>query len=249
MKTITKPLVAALLVVAVLFGFAGAATAQDPDAPSIGEVVAGDTDFATLGAALALTGLGDMFTDCAGGPYTVLAPNEDAFAATLGALGIELADLVADPDLVATILTYHVIEGAVTSDVVAGLDGASAPTVQGEDVSVAVDGDTISLLSGNPSPVNVIAADVAACNGVIHVIDGVLLPPTVGESLGLEGSAAQGDAPAEEAEEAEESAEEEPAEELANTGANSAMVAIFAVALLAGGLMTVAAVRPARRRS
>ena len=248
MKRSTKSLIAALAAVALLLGFATAATAQDPDAPSIVEIANADSDFTTLSAALALSGLEGQFLDCGEGegPFTVLAPNEDAFSTTLAELGLEVGDLAADPELIATLVSYHVIDGAVTSDVVAGLDGASAPTLQGEEITVAVDGDTISLLSGNPTPVNVISADVGACNGVIHVIDGVLVPPTVAEALGV---AAQGDEAAEEEPAEDEPADEEPAEELANTGANSAMVAVIAAALLAGGLMTVAAVRPARRRS
>ncbi|MEM7287681.1 MAG: fasciclin domain-containing protein, partial [Actinomycetota bacterium] len=152
MHALFKSVVAAIVAGAMLIGFAGAAGAQDPDAPSIGETVATNADFSTLGAALDLTGLSGMFTDCAGGPYTVLAPTNDAFASWLEELGLDINDLIGDPELVATVLTYHVVEGAVTSDVVVGLDGASAPTVQGEAVTVAVEGETVSLYSGNPTP-------------------------------------------------------------------------------------------------
>ena len=82
MKAILKPLLVALLACAVVLGFSGAAGAQEED-PSIADIVAGEEIFSTVGLALELTGLGEMFTDCAGGPYTVLAPTNAAFEATL----------------------------------------------------------------------------------------------------------------------------------------------------------------------
>ena len=161
---------------------------------------------------------------------------------------------MADPELVATILTYHVLDGAFDSTAVAGLDGSSAATVQGEEIGIAVEGESITIVSGAPTPATVTAADVAACNGIVHVIDQVLIPPTVAEALGAApGDGEEGEEteeePAEEEPAEEEPAEEEPAEEeeLANTGVNSAQVAIAAGAVLLGGLMIAGAASPALR--
>lgn len=228
----------AFVAVAAVFALAaGPAAAQDPDAPSIAEIAADEGSFTTLVTALDLVGLTDTFADCSAGPFTVLAPNDDAFTAALAALGLEVADLVADPDLVTTILQYHVVPTVATSDVVAALDGTSAPTLQGEEITVAVDGDAVSIVNGNPTPANVIAVDILACNGVIHVIDNVLLPPTVVEALA--GGAAQDDSSD------EGTTDEEPAdEELANTGANSALITVVAASILLGGGLMVLAARP-----
>ena len=240
-----------VLIASVLSLSVGTSAAQDPEAPSIAEVATDDGRFSTLVTALGAAGLADMFADCAGGPYTVLAPTDDAFTTALSALGVEAADLVADTELLTSILTYHVVEGAVPSEAVLSLDGQSAPTVQGEEITVAVSGDTISIVNGNPTPANVIVADVQACNGIIHAIDNVLLPPTVAEGLGL--AAAEEEAEADEEAEAEEEAgaEEEATttaadEELATTGVSSDLMAVVALALLAGGAMVVFAARRPR---
>ena len=68
--------------------------------------------------------------------------------------------------------TYHVIPGAVMAETVLTLDGQSVATVNGAEVTIGVDGDAVTV-----NDANVVAVDVAATNGVIHVIDAVLLPP------------------------------------------------------------------------
>lgn len=213
---------------------AGPAVAQDEE--PIAAVAAADGRFTTLLTALDAAGLAETFSSCDEGPFTVLAPTDDAFAAALADLELDPAALLADTELLTTVLTYHVVEGAVDSATVATLDGASAPTLQGEEITVAVDGDAISIGSGAPTPANVVAADVAACNGIIHAIDYVLLPPSVADALGL--GAAEEEAPAEE-EEAAAAEEEAPAEEeeLAETGVSSDLLAVIALAMLAGGAM------------
>ena len=245
MFTPLRKLMIAVVMVAALVGFmAGPATAQDPDAPSIAEVAAADGQFSTVVTALQLAGLADMFAECDGGEYTVLAPTDDAFTAALSALNIEVADLAADTDLLTSILTYHVIEGAIPSDVVLTLDGSSAPTVQGEELTVSVDGDAISIISGNPVPANVIAADVQACNGIIHAIDNVLLPPTVAEALGLPAAPAEDEPAEEEPAEAEAAQTDDAQADLAETGSNSMTLAVIAVTLMAaGGLVVVSSRR------
>jgi uncharacterized surface protein with fasciclin (FAS1) repeats len=101
------------------------------------------------------------------GPFTVFAPTNDAFAA----LPVDaLHDVQDDPELLATVLTYHVVPGALT---LADLHDGSLTTVSGLDLEVSHDGDDV-LINGIP----VAAGDIEATNGIIHVMGGVLLPPS-----------------------------------------------------------------------
>lgn len=129
-------------------------------------VAAGSFD--TLAAALKAAGLVDTLKGK--GPFTVFAPTDAAFGkipkATLDAL-------IADKKKLTEVLTYHVVAGRVPAATVLTLNGRSAATVNGAGVSISVSGGNVAL-NGN---VKVTAVDVAASNGVIHVIDSVLLPP------------------------------------------------------------------------
>jgi uncharacterized surface protein with fasciclin (FAS1) repeats len=130
--------------------------------------VASATDgFSTLVAALTAAGLVETLQG--EGPFTVFAPNDDAFAALPAGLLDKLL-LPENKDVLVAILTYHVVAGKVMStDVTAG----DVPSVEGS---------TIALGTTNGVQVNdatVILADVEASNGVIHVIDKVIVPPTV----------------------------------------------------------------------
>ena len=104
-----------------------------------------------------------------GGPFTVFAPTDEAFAKLAPET---LAAVLADKALLTSILLYHVVDGTVLAKDVVQL--SSATTLNGAPVSIAVVGSGV-VLNGN---VNVVATDVRAKNGVIHVIDTVLLPPT-----------------------------------------------------------------------
>ena len=103
------------------------------------------------------------------GPFTVFAPTDEAFA-KLGAETIQ--SLLADPARLKSILLYHVVEGAVPASQVVGL--STATTVNGASVSIAVVDGAVILNGGS----RVVTTDVQASNGVIHVIDTVLLPPS-----------------------------------------------------------------------
>ena len=108
------------------------------------------------------------------GPFTVFAPTNDAFAAALGELGLTPAQLLASPDL-AAILTYHVLGAAVrAADVVALPKPAVVTTVQGGTFTIDAD---LRLVDGRGRITGLVATDIEASNGVIHVIDNVLLPP------------------------------------------------------------------------
>ncbi len=137
---------------------------------SIPAVAAGAGSFTTLVAAAEAAGLVETLSS--EGPFTVFAPTDEAFAVALESLGMTADQVLADTELLTSILTYHVVAGvAATSEMVVGLD--SVTTVQGSPITIeVVDGGVV--LNGS---INVIAVDVPASNGIIHVIDGVLLPP------------------------------------------------------------------------
>ncbi len=104
------------------------------------------------------------------GPFTVFAPTDDAFIALASTLGATAEDLLALPNL-ADILLYHVVGAQVLSTDLA--DGATATTLLGEDVTVSIECDGSIFI--NDAQVTV--ADIVTDNGVVHVIDAVLLPP------------------------------------------------------------------------
>jgi uncharacterized surface protein with fasciclin (FAS1) repeats len=129
-------------------------------------------DFTTLTAALTAAGLVDTLKGP--GPFTVFAPTDDAFAKLpAGTVDTLLKDPKGD---LTQILTYHVIPGKVMAADVVKLDGQKVKTLQGGELTVGVDGDKVTLTDAAGNTVNVTATDVEASNGVIHVIDGVLMP-------------------------------------------------------------------------
>jgi uncharacterized surface protein with fasciclin (FAS1) repeats len=122
--------------------------------------------FATLLTAADAAGLVETLQG--EGPFTVFAPTDEAFAA-LPAGTVD--GLLADKEALKEVLLYHVVAGAVTADQVVGL--TSADSVEGSPIAIAVKDGTVYL---NDSA-RVVTPDVMASNGVIHVIDEVLLPP------------------------------------------------------------------------
>ena len=131
---------------------------------SIVDIAAADGRFQTLVAALEAAGLVDTLSG--DGPFTVFAPTDDAFAA-LPAGTVET--LLGDIPTLTDILLYHVVSGNVMAADVVTLD--SATTLQGDDLSVSVDGDTVRI-----NDARVLITDIQAANGTIHVIDSVLIP-------------------------------------------------------------------------
>jgi uncharacterized surface protein with fasciclin (FAS1) repeats len=122
--------------------------------------------FNTLAAALEA---GDLVgTLKADGPYTVFAPNDDAFA-KLPEGTVESLLLPENKDKLVAILTYHVVPGKVSAADVVTMQ--TAPTANGDELSIRVVGDTVFI---NDS--RVVATDIGASNGVIHVVDTVILP-------------------------------------------------------------------------
>ena len=102
------------------------------------------------------------------GPFTVFAPTDEAFAALPDGT---LETLLENPGQLAEVLTYHVVPGRVFSGDVAGIE--EAPSVQGQAIDVSANGGAV-MLNGSA---NVVQTDILTTNGVIHVIDSVILPP------------------------------------------------------------------------
>ncbi|MBI1264803.1 MAG: fasciclin domain-containing protein [Alphaproteobacteria bacterium] len=142
--------------------------AATPAEQNIVEIAAGNDDFSTLVAAVTAAGLVDALSG--EGPFTVFAPNNAAFAA-LPAGTVETLLEEANLGQLTAILTYHVVSGQyLAAETPAGtydlttLQGGTVNVVVGEDGTVTVDG------------ASVIAADIQGANGVIHVIDAVIMP-------------------------------------------------------------------------
>ncbi len=150
---------------------AATAAAETPavtDAPAAaGDIVAVASslpDFSTLVAAIAAAGLVETLQGP--GPFTVFAPTNEAFAALPAGL-VDALLLPENKDALVQILTYHVVDGKVmAAEVVAG----DVPTVQGTNLTITTDGG-VKIFDAN-----VVQTDVVASNGVIHVIDQVLVP-------------------------------------------------------------------------
>ncbi|SIS49497.1 Uncaracterized surface protein containing fasciclin (FAS1) repeats [Roseivivax lentus] len=122
--------------------------------------------FTTLAAAIDAAGLTETLEG--EGPFTVFAPTDDAFAA-LPEGTVETLLMEENLDQLTAILTYHVVPGAVMSGDLS--DGMEAETVQGGTVEISIDGGTV-MVDG----ATVTTADIEASNGVIHVIDQVIMP-------------------------------------------------------------------------
>ncbi|GAB2485127.1 hypothetical protein GCM10008929_07340 [Alkalibacterium psychrotolerans] len=135
------------------------------DPGTIVDIAVGNDDFSILVSALQRAELVETLQG--DGPFTVFAPTNDAFADLLEALDITAEELLAQPDL-ANVLLYHVVAGEVLAGDLE--DGMEAETVNGETVTFDLSGDPMV----NDS--NIVQTDIEASNGVIHVIDAVLVP-------------------------------------------------------------------------
>ena len=165
----------------------------DTASMTIAEVVATNPDFGILAQLLGAAGLTETLNG--EGPFTVFAPNDDAF---LPFTNNEIVSLLGDTDALTNILTYHVVSGELTSTDLAGM--TSVTTLQGGDLSISegaamsdmtggmMTGGDMSMTGGmtggdmamGPSlmvnEASVVSADIITSNGVIHVIDSVLMP-------------------------------------------------------------------------
>ena len=140
----------------------------EPTPMSIVDVAVANGSFTTLVAALEATGLDVTLSDM-DSSFTVFAPTDDAFAL----LGDEtIAALLDDTDTLTDILTYHVIGAEIDSSAAISSAGSTVEMVNGDSTGLSLDGDNLLV-----NTVTVTTVDVEADNGVIHVIDAVLIPP------------------------------------------------------------------------
>ncbi len=155
----------ATLMALAFSAWAGPVQAQDED---IVDVAIGAGTFNTLVAAVQAADLVDALKG--EGPFTVFAPTDEAFAA-LPEGTVESLLLPENKELLTSILLYHVVAGSVLAADVVELD--SATTLNGAAIDISVSDSGVMINNAN-----VVQADVAASNGVIHIIDAVLLPPS-----------------------------------------------------------------------
>ena len=150
------------------------ATPPADDSPAssetITDIVAGNPEFSTLLAAVEAAGLAETLSG--DGPFTVFAPTDAAFA-ELPAETLEALLQPANQDQLTAILTYHVVPAEVMA---ADVEAGEVPTVNSAPFTVALDGQAVEITDGQGNQANVIETDIEALNGVIHVIDSVLLP-------------------------------------------------------------------------
>jgi len=136
---------------------------------TIAEIAANNDNLTILTAALQSAGLDTMLMEDT--KYTVFAPTDDAFAPVLEKLGVTKDELLANKDLLKTVLPYHVVPMEVkAADIPYGTD---IETANGKTISISED-NVITDATGNTA--NITGTDIMASNGVIHTIDTVLMP-------------------------------------------------------------------------
>jgi transforming growth factor-beta-induced protein len=136
--------------------------------PDIVDTAVAAGSFSTLAAALGAAGLVDTLKSK--GPFTVFAPTDEAFAKLPEGT---VADLLKPENKakLASILTYHVLAGEVMASSVVTMDGKKAATVNGASVTIGVKGGVVTV-----DGATVVTTDIKTSNGVIHVIDSVMIP-------------------------------------------------------------------------
>jgi uncharacterized surface protein with fasciclin (FAS1) repeats len=141
---------------------AGCATTPSP--ASIADTAARSPQLTTLNRLIAQAGLTDTLRGP--GPFTVFAPSDAAFMAVPAKT---MAELGADKELLRSVLTYHVVPGGMPA---ASVKNGNVKTVNGATLALAKAGEIVTV-----EDAVVLTADVAATNGIVHVIDRVLMPP------------------------------------------------------------------------
>lgn len=159
-------LVASAALMAATTFMSSAAVADGHGKKDIVDTAVAAGDFGTLAAALQAAGLVDTLKG--EGPFTVFAPTDAAFA-KLPAGTVESLLEPGNKDQLVAILTYHVVAGKVTAEQVVNL--TSATTVNGQDIAIKVEDGKVHI-----NDATVTTADIMTSNGVIHVIDSVILP-------------------------------------------------------------------------
>ena len=151
---------------------AACVSSDDHATSNIVETAKSDSRFSILVEAVTAADLGATLSGP--GPFTVLAPTNDAFAALLGELGLTKAQLLADKPLLTAVLKYHVVAANVPKASVPL--GKAITSVQGGIFKVDAVGSDLIVTDGRNRTAKIVATDVEASNGVIHAIDRVILP-------------------------------------------------------------------------
>ena len=151
-----------LFVAATVATLAGCATSQAP--VSVADTIAAQPQLSTLNGLVAKTGLTDTLKGT--GPFTVFAPTNEAFSKVPAKT---MDDLAKDPAKLKALLTYHVVAGKVMA---ADVKNGNSKTVNGANVALSKAGDFVIV-----EQALVQTADISATNGVVHTVDGVLIPP------------------------------------------------------------------------
>lgn len=151
-----------LVLAAAVAALAGCATSSTP--VSVADTIAAQPQLSTLNGLVAKAGLTDTLKGT--GPYTVFAPTNEAFAKVSAKTMDELAK---DPAKLKAVLTYHVIPGKVMA---ADVKNGNSKTVNGANVALSKAGEFVTV-----EDALVQTADISATNGVVHVVDAVLIPP------------------------------------------------------------------------
>lgn len=167
MKTNMRRTIAAVAAMLVLPTFVSAQYAKEKKPmKNIVQVAVEAGNFNTLVAAVKAAGLAETLQGP--GPFTVFAPTDAAFA-KLPAGTVE--GLLENTEQLSSILTFHVVSGKVMSDEIVKANGASPSTVNGQPLDIVLRNGKVYV-----NGAQVVTADIVASNGVIHVIDSVLLP-------------------------------------------------------------------------
>jgi uncharacterized surface protein with fasciclin (FAS1) repeats len=133
------------------------------------EVAASEGDLDTFLAALEAAGIMDNFHG--DGPFTLFIPTDEAFSAYLAEAGMSQAEVFAGAEMLQSILNHHIVNMMEDAQMVMGMAGQSFTTASGQPLEVTVEGETVMV-----GLATVERYDIHASNGVIHVIDTVLIP-------------------------------------------------------------------------
>ena len=151
-----------LSAMAALTALTGCATMQTPT--TVAETIAANPQLSTLNGLIVKAGLTDTLKGA--GPFTVFAPSNEAFAKVPAKT---MAMLAANPDQLKSVLTFHVVPGKTMA---ADVKNGNAKTVQGANLALSKAGTFVTV-----EDALVQTADISATNGVLHVVDAVLMPP------------------------------------------------------------------------